>query len=102
MENRVKERPVFVFTPCRSSSVHGQGIVLLVEVENFVDDLCLIRQQLELAGLFGLAVHRNALDALGGVSRGGGAAQPAPGLCQLVHIMITTEIRSALTSAIIF
>ena len=23
---------------------HGQGIVLLIEVENFVDDLCLIRQ----------------------------------------------------------
>ena len=94
--------PGFCFYALPQQLGHGQEIVLLVEVENFVDDLCLIRQQLELAGLFGLAVHRNALDALGGVSRGGGAAQPAPGLCQLVHIMITTEIRSALTSAIIF
>ena len=66
---------------------HGQEIVLLVEVENFVDDLCLIRQQLQLASLSGLAVHRDALDALGDVSRGGGAAQPAPGLGQLMHIV---------------
>ena len=56
---------------------HGQGIVLLVEVENFVDDLCFVRQQLEFAGLFGLAVHRDALDALGSIARGGGAAQPS-------------------------
>ena len=66
---------------------HGQGIVLLVEVENFVDDLCFVRQQLELAGLFGLAVHRDALDALGSVARGGRAAQPAPGLGQFVHVV---------------
>ena len=66
---------------------HGQGIVLLIEVENFVDDLCLIRQQLQLASFFCLAVHRDALDALGGVAGRGGAAQPAPGLCQFVHII---------------
>ena len=29
----------------------------------------------------------DAFDALGGVAGGGGAAQSAPGLCQLVHIV---------------
>ena len=35
------------------------------------DDLCLIRQQFQLASLFGLAVYRDALDALGSVAGGG-------------------------------
>ena len=52
--------------------------------------------QLELASLFGLAVHRDALDALGSVACGGGAAQPAPGLCQLVHI-VPDALRNGLT-----
>ena len=45
--------PVFCFDalPQQFGLSHGQGIVLLVEVENFVDDLCFVRQQLELAGL---------------------------------------------------
>ena len=52
--------------------------------------------QLELASLFGLAVHRDALDALGSIARGGRAAQPAPGLCQLVHV-VPDALRDGLT-----
>jgi len=90
LDGKTGERtPGFCFDalPQQLGLGHGQGIILLVEVEDFVDDLCLIRQQLQLAGFLGLAVHRDDLDALGGVSRGGGAAQPASGLCQLVHII---------------
>ena len=94
LQNRLDGKPgertpgfCFDALPQQFGLGHGQGIVLLVEVENFVDDLCFVRQQLELAGLFGLAVHRDALDALGSVARGGRAAQPAPGLCQLVHVV---------------
>ena len=38
----------------------------------------------------------DAFDALGGVAGGGRAAQPAPGLCQLVHI-IPDALRDGLT-----
>ena len=45
---------------------------------------------------FGLAVHRDALDALGSIASGGRAAQPAPGLCQLVHV-VPDALRDGLT-----
>ena len=38
----------------------------------------------------------DAFDALGGVAGGGGAAQPAPGLCQLVHV-VPDALRDGLT-----
>ena len=38
----------------------------------------------------------DAFDALGGVAGGGRAAQPAPGLCQFVHI-ISDALRNGLT-----
>ena len=38
----------------------------------------------------------DAFDALGDVAGGGGAAQPAPGLCQLVHV-VPDALRDGLT-----
>ena len=38
----------------------------------------------------------DALNALGGVARGGRAAQPAPGLCQFVHV-VPDALRNGLT-----
>ena len=103
LQNRLDGKPgertpgfCFDALPQQLGLGHGQGIVLLVEVEDFVDDRCFVRQQLELAGLFGLAVHRDALDALGSIARGGRAAQPAPGLCQLVHV-VPDALRDGLT-----
>ena len=55
--------------------------------ENCFDQLDFLRDGLELAGFLHLAVHRHAGQALRGVARGRCAAQPAPGLGQLVHIV---------------
>ena len=52
-----------------------------------LDQLNFLRNGFELAGLFHLAVHRHAGQALRGVARGRCAAQPASGLGQLVHIV---------------
>lgn len=72
-----------------------RGIVLLVEVENFVDDLCLIRQQLQLASLLVLPSTVMLL-TLSEAYPVGGAAQPAPGLCQFVHV-VPDALRDGLT-----
>ena len=58
--------------------------------ENRLDQLNFLRNGLELAGFLYLAVHRHAGQALRGVARGRCAAQPAPGLGQLVHIVPDT------------
>ena len=55
--------------------------------ENRLDQLNFLRNGLQLAGFLHLAIHRHAGQALRGVARGRCAAQPAPGLGQLVHIV---------------
>ena len=55
--------------------------------EDRLDQLDFLRNGFELAGFLHLAVHRHAGQALRGVARGRCAAQPAPGLGQLVHIV---------------
>ena len=47
----------------------------------------LLRDDLQLAGFAHLAVHGHVGYALGFVAGGRGAAQPAPGLGQLVHVV---------------
>ena len=56
-------------------------------LEDRLDQLDFLRDGFELAGLLHLAVHRHAGQALRGVARGRCAAQPAPGLGQLVHVV---------------
>ena len=56
-------------------------------LEDRLDQLDFLRDGFELAGLLHLAVHRHAGQAFRGVARGRCAAQPAPGLGQLVHIV---------------
>lgn len=55
--------------------------------ENRLDQLNFLRNGLQLAGFLHLAVHRHAGQALRGVARGRCAAQPAPGLGQLMHVV---------------
>ena len=55
--------------------------------EDRLDQLDFLRNGFELAGFLHLAVHRHAGQALRGVARGRCAAQPAPGLGQLMHIV---------------
>ena len=55
--------------------------------ENCFDQLDFLWNGFELAGFLHLAVHRHAGQAFRGVARGRCAAQPAPGLGQLVHIV---------------
>ena len=55
--------------------------------EDRLDQLDFLRDGFELTGFLYLAVHRHAGQALRGVARGRCAAQPAPGLGQLVHIV---------------
>ena len=56
-------------------------------LEDRLDQLDFLRDGFELAGFLHLAVHRHAGQAFRGVARGRCAAQPAPGLGQLVHII---------------
>ena len=56
-------------------------------LEDRLDQLDFLRNGFELACLLHLAVHRHAGQALRGIARGRCAAQPAPGLGQLVHIV---------------
>ena len=55
--------------------------------ENCFDQLDFLWNGFELAGFLHLAVHRHAGQAFRGVARGRCAAQPAPGLGQLMHIV---------------
>ena len=56
-------------------------------LEDRLDQLDFLRDGFELAGFLHLAVHRHAGQALRGVARGRCAAQPAPGLGKLVHVV---------------
>ena len=56
-------------------------------LEDRLDQLNFLRNGFELVGLAFLAVHGHAGFALGSIARGRRAAQPAPGLGQLVHIV---------------
>ena len=56
-------------------------------LEDRLDQLDFLRNGFELAGFLHLAVHRHAGQALRGVARGRCAAQPAPGLGQLMHVV---------------
>ena len=78
----------------RDAAVLQQVLVGLAEragfhehLEDRLDQLDFLRNGFELACLLHLAVHRHAGQALRGVARGRCAAQPAPGLGQLVHIV---------------
>ena len=66
---------------------HGEGVGLNVEVVDLADDVGLLGDDLQLAGPLALAVHRDSLDGLRGVAGGGGTAQPAASLGQLVHVV---------------
>ena len=52
-----------------------------------LDNADLLREDLQLAGLFGLAVNGHMGDALRSIAGGGVAAQPAPCFRQLMHIV---------------
>ena len=56
-------------------------------LEDRLDQLNFLRDGLQLVGLALLAVHGHAGFALGGVAGGRCAAQPTPGLGQLMHIV---------------
>ena len=78
----------------RDAAVLQQVLIGLAEraglhkhLEDRLDQLDFLRDGLELAGFLHLAVHRHAGQALRGVARGRCAAQPAPGLGQLMHIV---------------
>ncbi len=78
----------------RDAAVLQQVLVGLAEraglhehLEDRLDQLDFLQDGLELAGLALLAVHRYLGFTLRGVARGRCAAQPAPGLGQLVHIV---------------
>lgn len=78
----------------RDAAVLQQILVSLAEragfreyFKNRLDELDLLWDGFELAGFLFLAVHRYAGQALGGVACGRCAAQPAPSLGQLVHVV---------------
>ena len=65
----------------------AEGAGLHEHLEDRLDQLDFLRDGLELAGFLHLAVHRHAGQAFRGVARGRCAAQPAPGLGQLMHVV---------------
>ena len=93
-ENATDGKAGELLAALRDAAVLQQVLVGLAEgagfheyLEDRLDQLDFLRDGLELAGFLHLAVHRHAGQALRGVARGRCAAQPAPGLGQLVHIV---------------
>ena len=83
-----------LFAALRDAAVLQQILVGLAEGaslhehrEDRLDQLDFLRDGFELAGFLHLAVHRHAGQTFRGVARGRCAAQPAPGLGQLMHIV---------------
>ncbi len=78
----------------RDATVLQQVLIGLAEraglhehLEDRLDQLNFLRDGSQLVGLALLAVHGHAGFALGSIARGRCAAQPAPGLGQLVHVV---------------
>ena len=100
--NRVRENAADgkageLLAALRDTAVLQQVLVGLAEragfhehLEDRLDQLNFLRDGFELAGFFHLAVHCHAGQAFRGVARGRCAAQPAPGLGQLVHVVPDT------------
>ena len=93
-ENAPDSKAGELLAALRDAAVLQQVLVGLAERaglhehgENRLDQLDFLWNGLKLAGLLHLAVHRHAGQAFRGVARGCCAAQPAPGLGQLVHIV---------------